>query len=433
MATVSSDSQQISVEPTDTAVVEQQQQLEESQSAEEQDDLFGDDSDDDDDEAIVTSKKSHGIDAASSSENEDDDEADDYRSSKKKANDDDNEEEEEEEEEEDIKRAELTLPRHPKSHKPIGDVFSFNLPRFLFVDAEPFSPNNFESQLSDFISESKKKVSGAKELQDSIEFKKLELQNTIRWRYAQTETNELYKQSNSRIVEWEDGSLSLQIGNEFFDIKPKSNEGNILAFQGGQVLMSSINLNKAIQVLPSSMNSKSHRILATTLQSNLKMKKNKRINTIVTKEDPEAKAREFEKAQKEIERARRRQLAKLQQQEDRLERKSGGSSLNTTTKSRSRGIRNDIDVDGEEDDDEAMEDGYDEADDFVVSDGEEDSGLDEDELDAAAEKLRRVKRDGAEKYKTTTRTRTASPEEEEEEEDEDGAVVRKKRRIVLED
>ncbi|GMF08331.1 unnamed protein product [Ambrosiozyma monospora] len=145
-------------------------------------DLFGDDSEEEQQqhEENREPRKKFDIDA----NDEDDDEATSAH----------NEfgERSEEEDEEDVQRAELTLPRHPKSHNITRDLYSFNLPRFLFVDPEPFAPTNFEAQLKEFLQENKGRTN--KELQDSIEFKKLELLNTIRWRYAKTETDELYKQ-----------------------------------------------------------------------------------------------------------------------------------------------------------------------------------------------------------------------------------------------
>lgn len=47
---------------------------------------------------------------------------------------------------------------------------------------------------------------------------KLKVENTIRWRHALDEHGNLIKQSNSKIVKWSDGSLSLFVGNEEFDI-----------------------------------------------------------------------------------------------------------------------------------------------------------------------------------------------------------------------
>ncbi|GAA5909576.1 hypothetical protein JCM5296_003878 [Sporobolomyces johnsonii] len=47
---------------------------------------------------------------------------------------------------------------------------------------------------------------------------KLPDENVIRWRWTKDELGEVVKQSNARIVRWSDGSLSLQLGSELFDI-----------------------------------------------------------------------------------------------------------------------------------------------------------------------------------------------------------------------
>ncbi|KAG7877040.1 hypothetical protein KL905_004957 [Ogataea polymorpha] len=309
-------------------------------------------------------------------------------------------------------RADISIPRHPRSHVPAGDAMVFSLPRYLFVDPEPFAPATFESNINEFLKDSLKD-STSKELQNSLEFKKLEVQNTIRWRYAKTSSDELYKQSNAAIVEWEDGSMSLKIGDEFFNIKLNNNEDEILVAESGDLYLPVTELKKSIQVLPSSTSSRAHKILANTLQSNLRLKKSKKINTIVTTEDPELKAKEMEKAQREIEKARRKQLAKLAMEEERQERESRTTSLAHS-------------IDAAEDEDEQDDGEYNDKDDFVVSDNEQDSGLDDDELDKAAEKLRNVKRAGEAMYREKS-------QEVEEEEDDEGAVVRKKRRVVLDD
>ncbi|KAH3671257.1 hypothetical protein OGAPHI_000480 [Ogataea philodendri] len=355
--------------------------------AEAVDDLFGDESD---------AAEATGVDVAEETKIDDDDD------------------EEVAEEEYQPTQLEVSFPRHPRSHVPEGGAIGFNLPRYLFVDPEPFAPATFESGLKEFVQDSHK-TSTNKELQDSLEFKKLEIQNTIRWRYAKTASDELYKQSNSSIVEWEDGSMSLKIGEEYFDIRVKKNEDDLLVIEQGDLYVPVQELDRSIQVLPSSTSSRAHKILANTLQSNMRYKKSKKINTIVTTEDPELKAREVEKAQREIEKARRKQLAKLAQEEERQERESRTTSVVHS-------------IDAGEDDEDEDDNEYNEKDDFVVSDNEQDSGLDDDELDQAAEKLRSVKRAGEALYKGS-----AEPAGDDDDDDDEGTVSRKKRRVVLDD
>lgn len=336
----------------------------------------------------------------------------------------------EEAEEAELKHADLTVDRHPRSHQPKdGHAYSFPLPRFLFVDPAPFTPNVFEQQLKEFAASTSLNGADVAEstLKSSVQFKKLQLTNTVRWRYAKSKTNELFKQSNANIVEWEDGSMSLKLGHEYFDVKTKPNDDNLLAVRSGQALVSLMNMDRSVQVLPPSMKSRAHQILADTLTKNMKMKKSKRINTIVTSEDPELKAREVERAHREIEKARRRQQQKLQIEEERSERRSG-SGNGARFRDAGDGYDDDIDIADEGDE-------YDDDDDdeygavpgakngFVVDDDDEGSELDDDELDRAAERLKKVKRDGAARY------RDAAADDE----DDEDAVVRKKRKVVLDD
>lgn len=412
---------------------------------EEMEDLFG--GEDENEEATSDSKDADNIDAVEES-NEDDE------TKKSEGN-----------EEENLQRAALTLSRHPRSHTPMNDdVIMFNLPRFISVDPEPFSPTNFEEQLKEFIKEKEQEGEGSKDsattngIKDSIQFRKLQLLNTIRWRYAKTPSGELYKQSNAKIIEWEDGTMSLKVGNEFFEIKFNRNEDNILAFQGGQVLIGAFNVNKSIKVLPPSTNSIAHKILASTIQNNMKLRRTRKINTIVTKVDPELKARENEKALREIEKARRKQDSKIQQAEEKLGRRSRSQTAGS-----SRAL-DDIDIGEEEEEDDDYSpvrrsgkhglnaDGY-ENDDFVVDDedaendeGEEEESAEDEEdneekIQEAAERLKKVKEAGSKLYEEKQSEPSAGEkrkgekiEDDDDEEDEDGAaIVSKKRRVILED
>lgn len=45
-----------------------------------------------------------------------------------------------------------------------------------------------------------------------------QVENTIRWRYSQDESGNEIRESNARIVKWSDGTMSLYLGGEIFDI-----------------------------------------------------------------------------------------------------------------------------------------------------------------------------------------------------------------------
>lgn len=47
---------------------------------------------------------------------------------------------------------------------------------------------------------------------------KLKVENTIRWRTTFDDKGNAIKESNARMVRWSDGSLTLHLGSEIFDV-----------------------------------------------------------------------------------------------------------------------------------------------------------------------------------------------------------------------
>jgi len=52
-----------------------------------------------------------------------------------------------------------------------------------------------------------------------------QVENTIRWRYVQDEAGNEVRESNARVVRWSDGSMSLYLGSEIFDISKQPLQG----------------------------------------------------------------------------------------------------------------------------------------------------------------------------------------------------------------
>ncbi|KAL6037693.1 hypothetical protein STEG23_005962 [Scotinomys teguina] len=97
----------------------------------------------------------------------------------------------------------------PSIHSDLGDELYFvKLPRFLRIEPKPFDPQLYEDELEDekvLYEEDKTRL-------------KLKVENTIRWRVGQDEAGYKVKESNARIVKWSDGSMSLHLGSEVFDV-----------------------------------------------------------------------------------------------------------------------------------------------------------------------------------------------------------------------
>ena len=52
------------------------------------------------------------------------------------------------------------------------------------------------------------------------------MENTIRWRWSKDKDGNDIKESNARVVRWSDGTMSLLLGGEVFDIHKTKIEGD---------------------------------------------------------------------------------------------------------------------------------------------------------------------------------------------------------------
>ncbi|XP_042137213.1 RNA polymerase-associated protein LEO1-like [Peromyscus maniculatus bairdii] len=97
----------------------------------------------------------------------------------------------------------------PSINSDLGNELYFvKLPRFLRIEPKPFDPQLYEDELED-----------EKVLYEADKTRlKLKVENTIRWRVGRDEEGYRVKESNARIVKWSDGSMSLHLGSEVFDI-----------------------------------------------------------------------------------------------------------------------------------------------------------------------------------------------------------------------
>ncbi|XP_008584373.1 PREDICTED: RNA polymerase-associated protein LEO1-like [Galeopterus variegatus] len=99
----------------------------------------------------------------------------------------------------------------------LGNELHFvKLPKFLSIEPKPFDPQFYEDEFED-----------EKVLDEEDKTRlKLKVENTIRWRIRRDEEGNEIKESNARIVKWSDGSMSLHLGNEMFDVCKAPLQGN---------------------------------------------------------------------------------------------------------------------------------------------------------------------------------------------------------------
>lgn len=313
--------------------------------------------------------------------------------------------ESEEEESRPIHIREDVIARLPPSQKN-SDSFYARIPAFITLEPRPFDSNKFLEQAKQ----------NEKEQENNV---RLADENMVLWKYAKKDDT-MVKQSNARFVKWSDGSLSLQLGHEIFDVEQQSLYDPsflCLSHTSNSLLQTTKLLTKSAKFVPTSTSSKTHIKLAQALT-----KKQLQNVTVVsghaTVEDPEKVQREAEKQQMLTLKARRKLESKRQQQQDDY----GYSSV---PKKKVTGSRYQLDEDEEEEYGRPLSNGNDyEEDDFVVDDENEDA-MDEDDdddlmgadnsdgdSDGNADRLRQVKQKGQEAYRDHKKRRVIDDDDE---------------------
>jgi len=127
-----------------------------------------------------------------------------------------------------------------------GPLF-VRLPNFLSVDTKPFNPEAYEDEVEEDDEEGKSRL-------------KLKIENTIRWRTRTDDQGNEVRESNAKIVRWSDGSMSLYLGNEIFDIeRHKIMNFNHLFVRQGQALQAQAIMSEKLKFRPHSTDTLTHR------------------------------------------------------------------------------------------------------------------------------------------------------------------------------
>lgn len=113
-----------------------------------------------------------------------------------------------------VKEAEVSFPNLPVPRSSDGDNWVIRMPNFVKVDSKPFHPDTYIGPEQD--DEETQHIDSTRERSMTI---KLKVENMVRWRWTKDQNGVDQRQSNSRIIQWSDGSLSLRLGKELFDIK----------------------------------------------------------------------------------------------------------------------------------------------------------------------------------------------------------------------
>ncbi|TBU43989.1 Leo1-like protein-domain-containing protein [Dichomitus squalens] len=148
--------------------------------------------------------------------------------------------------------ADVAIPNIPVPRSSDGNYWVIRMPNFIKLDSKPFHPDTYigpeqedeDAQHPEFSREKSMSV-------------KLKVENTVRWRWSKDEFGQDRRQSNSRIVRWSDGSLSLQLGKELFDISQSIDTSGAVSRQALGSTSGPLSQSQSSQAIPSLSQSQS--------------------------------------------------------------------------------------------------------------------------------------------------------------------------------
>lgn len=205
------------------------------------------------------------------------------------------------------------------------DMHFVKLPNFLSVETRPFDAETYEDEIDE---EETLDEEGRQRL-------KLKVGNTIRWRNEIDETGNAVHESNARFVKWSDGSMSLHLGNEIFDVykQPLQGDHNHLFIRQGTGLQGQAVFRTKLTFRPHSTESFTHKKMTMSLADRSQKTSGIKILTSVG-HDPDADR--YANLKKEEEKLRQAMRAKHQTKPKRS-RDSGANHHNSSYRDHDEG------------------------------------------------------------------------------------------------
>ncbi|TIC05216.1 hypothetical protein E3Q16_02298 [Wallemia mellicola] len=176
------------------------------------------------------------------------------------------------------------------------------IPNFLNIQSAGFDRNTFEDD--------------DKNLPDNANSL-----NTIRWRWHQDNSGQTIAQSNSRVIKWSDGSLSLQVGSEIYDMNTNEDVKTVSSsepnnprqyaytnHEKSEVVMGDTVINGQLNFVPPSLTSNVHKKYASTVNDkHFKAARLKMVDKETEAKDPEKELLKKMEDDKKVARQRAKQ------------------------------------------------------------------------------------------------------------------------------
>ncbi|WVW81994.1 hypothetical protein I302_103999 [Kwoniella bestiolae CBS 10118] len=308
--------------------------------------------------------------------------------------------------------ATLPIPQWNKMKATDDKVWHMKLPAYVNLESKPYDPDLYRETLNEEPIDGQANAVAAKS-------KMIGVRNTIRWKWVTGGDGKPTRQSNARMLRWSDGSVSLQLGSDLFDVAPshgaslsrpqdpkpipsKGLEEKVINTVSSttflaviakteQVLVTERAIAGQLSLLPTSMDSKTHLELVKHVgQQHVKHSRMKMLEETAGDEESlqklllkSAPNREFIKTDKDKTAGRRVGPRAGGSRGSGLGRTTSSNSLGKKSRAR-KSYYSDSEEEGSEDGDDAPRRGrersigggaggdYDEDDGFVVADSDED-------------------------------------------------------------
>lgn len=184
-------------------------------------------------------------------------------------------------------RHECEMPSSTSKFTSGSKLYFVKLPNFASIDNREYDPLFYEDEIDEdeqLDNEGRARM-------------KLKVENTIRWRKVKDEDGNEVPQSNARVVEWSDGTKSLYLGSEIFDLneKPMPECSHLYIRQGlRQGLQGQAIFTSKLSIRPNSTESFTHRKLTLSLAD--RSQKTQKIRMLNNPgQDPEARLSDLSK------------------------------------------------------------------------------------------------------------------------------------------
>ncbi|XP_076814399.1 RNA polymerase-associated protein LEO1-like [Clavelina lepadiformis] len=206
----------------------------------------------------------------------------------------------------------------PKISTNLGSAIHFvRFPNFISVEPRPFDPSVYEDEIEEdeLLDEE-----GRTRL-------KLKVENTIRWKKYVDENGIELTESNARMVKWSDGSMSMHLGSEIFDVHQMSLQGdhNHLFIRQGTGLQGQAVFKTKLTFRPHSTKSATHKRMTNRLAMRHNQNQQKVRVLPIAGQDPESRKAALMKEEEEQLKAHVRREA----QKRRMRERSHARGLNT--------------------------------------------------------------------------------------------------------